>query len=142
MAKLGGVPTTAAIELRTQNFYFVFQVVQVFLVITVASSASSVVVKILDQPSSAPQLLANNLPKASNFYFSYIILQGLTFASGALLQIVGLIVGKLLGMFLDNSPRKMFIRWATLSGLGWGTILPPMSLLVVIGENQGCCSSV
>jgi calcium permeable stress-gated cation channel len=142
MAKFGGVPTTAAIELRTQNFYFAFQVVQVFLVITVASSASSVVVEIIDQPSSAPQLLANNLPKASNFYISYLILQGLTFTSGALLQIVGLIVGKLLGMILDNSPRKMFKRWSSLSGLGWGTILPPMSLLAVIGKNRGCCSSI
>lgn len=138
MAKFGGVPTTAAIELRTQNFYFAFQVVQVFLVITVASSASSVVVEIIDQPSSAPQLLANNLPKASNFYISYLILQGLTFTSGALLQIVGLIVGKLLGMILDNSPRKMFKRWASLSGLGWGTILPPMSLLAVIAITYSC----
>lgn len=135
-AKLGGAPTAAAVELWTQNAYFGFQVVQVFLVTTFASAATSVVTKIIQSPTQAPELLANNLPNASNFYISYIILQGLTFASGALLAIAGLIIGKVLGKFLDGSPRKMYNRWSSLAGLGWGTVLPPMSLLAVIGTSK------
>lgn len=134
MARLGGVPTLAAIELRTQNFYFSFQVVQVFLVATIASAASSAVGKILEKPETAATLLAENIPKASNFYISYFIVQGLTFSSGALLQIAGLIVGKILGKFLDNTPRKMYTRWSTLSGLGWGTVFPILTNLTVIGK--------
>lgn len=133
MAKWAGLPTTAAIELRTQNFYFAFQVVQVFLVTTLASAATSVVTQIIDNPSSAASLLAGNIPKASNLYLSYIILQGLTIASQGLLNIVGLILAKVLGKILDNSPRKMYNRWISLSGLSWGTAIPPMSLLAVIG---------
>lgn len=136
MAKLGGVPTAAAVELRTQNFYFAFQVVQVFLVVTLTSSAASVVEKILLQPQLAANMLAQNLPKASNFYISYIVLQGLSFSSGALLQITGLILGKVLGLLLDNTPRKMYNRWASLSGLGWGTVFPSLTLLAVIGGFQ------
>ncbi|EEP75837.1 conserved hypothetical protein [Uncinocarpus reesii 1704] len=132
MARLGGVPTTAAVELRTQNFYFGFQVVQVFLVTTIASAASSAVTKIIQKPQEAASLLAENIPKASNFYIAYFILQGLTFSSGALLQVVGLIVSKILGKLLDNTPRKMYKRWSTLSGLGWGTVFPVLTNLCVI----------
>ncbi|KAH8705436.1 putative DUF221 domain protein [Talaromyces proteolyticus] len=131
-AKLGGAPTAAAVELWTQNAYFGFQVVQVFLVTTITSSASAVVEKIIDNPSSAASLLAENLPKASNFYISYIVLQGLTFTAGGLLAIAGLVVGKILGKFFDSSPRKLYNRWASLGGVGWGTVLPPLSLLAVI----------
>ncbi len=133
MAKIGGAPSLAQVELTTQNFYFFFQVVQVFLVVTLASSATSVATKIIDNPTSAASLLAKKIPTASNFYISYIILQGLSFSSGALLHIGGLIVGKILGTFLDNTPRKMYTRWSTLAGLGWGTVYPIFTLLSVIG---------
>ncbi|KAL4887752.1 hypothetical protein BDV59DRAFT_14491 [Aspergillus ambiguus] len=138
MAKLGGAPSAAAVELTTQNFYFAFQVVQVFLVVTLASSASSVVTKIIDDPTSAATLLANNIPTVSNFYISYIILQGLSFSSGALLQISGLILGKVLGRILDNTPRKMYTRWSSLAGLGWGTVYPAFTLLTVIAITYAC----
>lgn len=134
-AKLGGAPTAAAVELWTQNAYFGFQVVQVFLVTTFTSAAASVVEQIIKKPTDAASLLAANLPKASNFYISYIVLQGLTFTSGALLGIAGLVIGKLLGKFLDSSPRKIYTRWANLAGLSWGTMLPPLSLLAVIGKS-------
>jgi calcium permeable stress-gated cation channel len=133
-AKLGGCPTAAAVELWTQNAYFGFQVVQVFFVTTISSAAASVVEDIINDPTSAASLLAENIPSAANFYVSYIVLQGLTFTAGGLLGISGLIVGKLLGRFLDSTPRKMYNRWANLAGLSWGTILPPMSLLGLIGK--------
>lgn len=133
MAKFGGVPTTAAVELRTQNFYFGFQVVQVFLVTTISSAASSAVSSILDDPTSAASLLAENIPKASNFYIAYFILQGLTVSAGALLQIAPLILSKVLGTLLDNTPRKMYKRWSELAGLGWATVFPVFTNLCVIG---------
>lgn len=101
--------------------------------VTLASAATSVVSDIIANPQSAATLLAQKIPRASNFYISYIILQGLAFSSGALLQIVGLILGKVLGKFLDTTPRKLYSRWATLAGLGWGTVYPVFTLLTVIG---------
>ncbi|KAI5291752.1 hypothetical protein KEM52_000077 [Ascosphaera acerosa] len=138
MAKLGGVVTSASLELRTQYFYFMFQVVQVFLVTTFSSAATSAVQEIIKQPQKAATLLAQYLPRASNFYVSYIILQGLTFSSGALLQITDLLIGKVLGRILDNTPRKQFTRWSTLAGLGWGTILPVVTNLAVIAITYAC----
>jgi len=104
----------------------------VFLVTALASSASAVVTTIINDPGSATTLLANNLPKSSNFYISYLLLQGLAIAGAGLLQIVGLILFYLLGKILDNTPRKLWNRWNILSGLGWGTVFPIYTNLAVI----------
>lgn len=138
MAKWGGASSQAEVELTVQNWFFAFQVIQVFLVVTLASAATSVVTKIIDNPSSAATLLSQKIPKAANFYISYIVLQGLSFSSGALLQIGGLIVGKILGKLLDKTPRKMYKRWSSLAGLGWGTVYPAFTLLTVIGIIYSC----
>ena len=134
-AKLGGAPSLQAVELRTQNFYFWFQVIQVFLITTATSSAAASFQEIFSHPADAPNLLAKDLPKASNFYISYFVLQGLAISSSALVQIVGVILFKLLGKFLDTTPRKMYKRWSSLSGLGWGTVLPIYTNLTVIGKS-------
>ena len=145
MAKLAGKPSLSSVELRVQNTYFLFQVIQVFLVTTVTSSASASVVAIIQNPSSVTSLLGQDLPKASNFYISYFILQGLIISSGALLQLVGVILYKLLGKFLDSTPRKMYKRFTSLSGLGWGTVFPVYTLLTTIGELRCrldmCCTA-
>lgn len=135
MARVAGKPSLASVELRVQNTYFVFQVVQVFLVTTISSSASAAVGQIIKDPSSVTSLLGQDLPKASNFYISYFILQGLTISSGAVLQLVGVILYRLLGKFLDSTPRKMYKRFSSLAGLGWGTVFPVYTLLTVIGER-------
>lgn len=122
MAKIGGDPTTSAVELTVQNSYFGFQVVQVFLVATLGSAASASVEQITNDPTMVPSLLAENIPKANNFYLCYFILQGLGSVFGMLLGIVGFILFFLLGKLLDKTPRKMYNRWISLSGLGWGTL--------------------
>ena len=119
MAKLSGKPTLASVELRVQSTYFLFQVIQVFLVTTITSGASASVISIINQPNSAPSLLAQDLPKASNFYISYFILQGLAIASVALANVFGVLLFMVLGRIFDSTPRKMYKRYIELSGLGW-----------------------
>ncbi|KAF2217193.1 hypothetical protein CERZMDRAFT_104581 [Cercospora zeae-maydis SCOH1-5] len=132
MAKIGGAPTRGAVELTVQHSYFAFQLVQVFLVATLGSAASSVIQGVAQNPSSAPMLLASNIPLASNFYLSYFVLQGLAIVSGLLVGLVGLILFLVLGKILDKTPRKMYNRWISLSGLGWGTLFPVYTNLLVI----------
>ena len=135
MAKTGGAMSAPEVELKTQNFYFAFQIIQVFLVGTLSSAATTVGPKIAQNPGSAANLLAQNIPSASNLYISYFILQGLSIPSGAVLQMVGLILFRVLGKLLDKTPRKMYRRWVTLSGLGWGTLFPVYSLLSAIRKS-------
>jgi hypothetical protein len=134
MAKLRGEVTLAAVELKCQGWYMAFQVIQVFLVVTLGSGASSVVSSIIDDPSSATTLLATSLPKASNFYISYFILQGLAIASGAILNIGALVTLTLVAKFLDKSPRKIYKRYITLAGFGWGSLYPLFGNMAIIGN--------
>ncbi|ODQ64315.1 DUF221-domain-containing protein [Nadsonia fulvescens var. elongata DSM 6958] len=131
-AKIAGAPSKSKIEHTTQNYYFAFQVIQVFLITTISSTATAVIPKIIDNPSSAMNLLAEKLPVASNFYIAYFLLQGLTFPGGALLQIVPLILFKALGFIFDNTPRKKWTRYNILDSTAWGTIFPIYANLVVI----------
>ncbi|KAA8893826.1 hypothetical protein FN846DRAFT_474368 [Sphaerosporella brunnea] len=132
MAKISGLPSASLIELRVQNSYFLFQVVQVFLVTTMTSAASAAVPRIAKDPSLVISLLSSSIPKASNFYIAFMILQGLALSSGALVQLAGFVLYKVLGMLLDNTPRKMYNRWSSLSGLGWGTVFPVYTNMCVI----------
>lgn len=134
MAKLSGEVTTPAVELKCQNWYFAFQVIQVFLVTTFSSGAAAVVSAIIEDPSSATTLLAQSLPKASNFFISYIIVQGLGIAAGNLINIGALVMLTIGGKILDKSPRKMYNRYITLAGLGWGSLYPKFGCLGVIGK--------
>lgn len=134
VAKLSGDPTRSAVELSVQNYYFAFQVIQVFLVATLGSAASSSVGTIIKNPTSITSTLASQIPLASNFYLSYFILQGLGVFSGTLLALAGLIVFIVLGKLFDKTPRKMYKRWITLSGIGWGTVFPVYTNLLVIGK--------
>lgn len=140
MARLSGEVTLPNVELKTQHWYMAFQVVQVFLVMTFASGASSVASQIVADPSSATTLLAENLPKASNFFISYFILQGLSIAAGDLLSIGALVGFLLLGKFLDKSPRKLFKRYITLSGLGWGALYPKFGNMGIIAITYSIIS--
>ena len=134
MAKFSGDPSQSAIELTTQNYYFAFQVVQVFLVATIGSAAASSVVEIIKNPGSVVNLLSTQIPKASNFYLSYIILQGLGVVAGTLLALSGLVIAFVLAKLLDKTPRKMYKRWASLGSMGMGTVYPIYTNLLVIGK--------
>ncbi|KAH9890785.1 hypothetical protein F4778DRAFT_752225 [Xylariomycetidae sp. FL2044] len=138
LAKLAGEPTLSAIELKTQNWYMAFQVIQVFLITTFTSGAAAVATQIVTDPQTAPQLLAQNLPKASNFYISYFILYGLAQAASQLLNIVPLLLFLVLGKFLDSTPRKMYNRWVAMAGIGWGSEYPKWTNLGVIAIAYSC----
>ncbi|KAF5098088.1 hypothetical protein D0Z00_002175 [Geotrichum galactomycetum] len=140
MAKVSGVPSGTMVEHYVQNAYFAFLVVQVFLVTTLSSGAAAVIQDIINEPSSAMSLLASNIPKASNFYISYFLLQGFTIAGGALLQIVALILFHVLSTLLDNTPRKIWNRWNLLSTTGWGTVFPVYTNLAVIAITYSIIS--
>ncbi|KAF2671970.1 DUF221-domain-containing protein [Microthyrium microscopicum] len=132
MAKLGGAPTTADVEYTVSNYFFAFQVVQVFLVTTLTSAAAGAVSQIISNPSSAISLLRTSIPKSNNFYLSYIILQGLGVFSGTLAAVSGLVVRPLLAKFLGKTPRSKFIKWNNLKAMKYGTVFPVYTGLLVI----------
>ncbi|WBW71706.1 calcium ion transmembrane transporter [Schizosaccharomyces osmophilus] len=132
MGKMGGGLTIHEIERYCQTWFYGFQTVQGFLVLTLTSAASSAVISVVEKPQSAMNLLASNLPRASNYYISQFLLQGLSFPGGALAQIVALALSKIIGRIFDSTPRQKWSRWIGLSQPSWGVLYPTYSLLVVI----------
>lgn len=116
-----------------QSSYFAFLFVQVFLVITISSSVTTVIQELASNPTSVPALLAQNLPKSSNFFFSYLILQGLTVSAGALLRVGPLIMLKIVGPLVDSTARQKFNRITHLTPVQWGTFYPIYTNLGAIG---------
>ena len=125
-------PTQSAVQLRTQAWYFPFQVIQVFLITTFSSGAAAVGAKIAQNPSSAATLLAQNLPTASNFYLAYFIYFGLLQAAVQILNLMPLLFFVFLGKMTDKTPRKKYNRYTQLGGLGWGALYPKFTNLGVI----------
>lgn len=132
LSKTQGVSTGMAVELTVQNYYFAFLFVQLFLVVSVASSFSTIFDSITDL-ISWPNILAQNIPKSSNYFFSYMILQALSVSAGALVQIWNLISWFLLAPILDNTARMKWARTTNLSQMQWGTFFPVYTTLASIG---------
>jgi len=53
-------------------------------------------------------------------------------AANSLLNIWSLVTLTVIGHLLDKSPRNMFERYVTLTGLGWGTLYPKFANLAII----------
>lgn len=131
-AKLSGEPSYTRVELFTQNAYFAFQVIQVFLVTTMTSAAAAVAKQIADKPTGITSILAENLPKASNVYISYFLVQGLTIAASVISQVIGFVIFNLVYKYLSGTPRALYNKWANLSAISWGSTLPVYTNIVVI----------
>ncbi|EHK24284.1 uncharacterized protein TRIVIDRAFT_219740 [Trichoderma virens Gv29-8] len=136
-AAQAGIPSLIIGELFTQNAYFAFQVVQVFLVTTITSAASSALESIIQNPLGIQSLLAQNLPKASNFYLSYILIQCLASGGTQLLQVFSVIRHHIVAKTSDI-PRRRFETWRKLRPARWGGIFPVFTNMGVIALSYAC----
>lgn len=130
--------------MKTQAWFFAFSVIQVFLVTTFSSGAAAVVTQILQDPSSAPLLLAESLPKASNFYLTYFILQGTASAADAVLNYSDLLEYLFYDRFMTSTPRKKYSLYIQMKGIAYGKLYPKFTNLLVIGMslmNRAGCSA-
>ena len=138
VAKWSGEPTTGQAELKTQAWFFVFNVINVFLVTTFSSGAAAVARKVADDPTQTPALLAERLPTASNFYLTYFILQGLGSAAATIVNYADLFEYYFYEYFWDKSPREKFQTYASLKGTPWGSWFPKFTNFMVIAIAYSC----
>ena len=133
LAKQQGVQTGNLLELAVQNFYFLFSFIQVFLVVSLSSGLTATIQRLTNSPQDVPSILAANLPKSSNYFFSYMLLQALTVSSGALLQLGSLIGWFILAPINDSTARQKWARQLDLPTTRWGTFFPVYTNLASIG---------
>lgn len=137
-ARFAGEVSLSRVELYTQNAYFAFQLIQVFLIRTVTDTASTAIVQIAGDPGMVFGILAEAIPTSSNFYISYFIFQGVQIATSVLTQVVGCVIFNLLYKYLAGTPRAMYNKWTALSAISWGSTLPVYTTIAVISEFRSC----
>ena len=137
LVKLQGTQSGMLVELSVQRYYFCFLFVQLFLVVSVSSAATTIIGFFNGEEtiSNVPNLLAVNIPRASNYFFSYMILQALSVSAGALVQIGGLVSWFILAPIFDSTARSKFKRQTQLSEINWGTFFPVYTNLACIGKS-------
>jgi hypothetical protein len=133
---LKGYPTETQVESDVQKQCFEFLFIQMFLVITISSGISEVLYQIVRNPTSIPGLLASNVPKASNFFFTFIIIQGLSNASGLLLQLDSLIMNSVILPVLSfnktQTARSKFHQLTGIASFRWGSTYPIFTNIAAI----------
>ncbi|ORX89028.1 DUF221-domain-containing protein [Basidiobolus meristosporus CBS 931.73] len=123
------------IELSLMNKYFFFLFVNVFLVTLFSGPIYSVFGRGSDialDANTVVQQIAQNIPKASVFFISYVLLQTFIGSGKEILQAVPLIIRYLMRFVLASTPRKLS-NLEALPGFVWGTAFPQHTLIFVVG---------
>ncbi|RDA96279.1 hypothetical protein CP533_1686 [Ophiocordyceps camponoti-saundersi (nom. inval.)] len=139
LATFKGAKTGAERTEFVQVFFFFFLFVQVFLVVSIASFVTKSFngfLKHLSELSSITavlNLLAENLPASANYFFSYMILQGMSTSAGTLLQVVPLLIWFLIAPIFDSTPRDKWSRNTKLKQVEWDSLFPVYTNFACIG---------
>ncbi|KAJ6065872.1 hypothetical protein N7444_001525 [Penicillium canescens] len=132
-----GIPTLSSLELCIHKVFFGFLLIQILLVTGVSIAAPPLISQVIRRPEVADIVICSIINRTSNFYLSYILLQGLTLSASKLLQVGRLVVNGSLGKLFDNTPRKVYHRWSE-PRLKWANIYSRSTLLVVLGIAYSC----
>ncbi|KAL8840917.1 MAG: hypothetical protein Q9170_001110 [Blastenia crenularia] len=133
LARSQGIHTGMAVELAVQNYYFAFLFVQVFLVVSISSGFTNTIIQLSKNPTNVPGILAQNLPRSTNYFFSYMLLQALSVSAGALVQVSGLFKWFIVAPIMDSTGRQKWRRQTNLEDINWGTFFPVYTNLAAIG---------
>ncbi|KAH8680920.1 hypothetical protein BX600DRAFT_445343 [Xylariales sp. PMI_506] len=124
LAGFKGAKTGSEKTETVQMFYFAFLFVQVFLVVSLTSSAFTTLGNLANDPTSVAKVLAQSLPSAANYFFSYMILQALSTSSGTLLQIGSLINWYIIAKIFNKTARNKWTTNTKLPSVKWGSYFP------------------
>lgn len=102
------------------------------MVTALSSSATAFIPKIIYEPHRVPQLLADNIPKSSNFYLTYFILQGLASSVKAVMNWSDLLEYLFYRTFIYKTPRDKYNQYTSLKGISWGKVYPKFTNFIII----------
>lgn len=88
--------------------------------------------QLIDNPASAINILATQMPKASVFFITYVLLQALTGISQQLLNLPKLCL-QWLFIRMAHTPRAKWNAYAELEPVAWGIVFPVNVLIFAIG---------
>lgn len=119
---LVGAPTRSRRELLTLNFYFTFLFIELVLVTSISSGLVATIQGIIQNPSTIANTLAINLPKTSNYFFNYLIIQGLGFSGSVLFQYLRVLYITTIWPWFTQTPRQEAWLQTTIPHQMWGNV--------------------
>lgn len=75
IGKAEGITAFSEVQMRAFSRYFLFQVINVFLVTTIAGSIFDTIAIIIENPESAFEMLGNSLPRMSSFFITFVTIK-------------------------------------------------------------------
>lgn len=133
LSKLEGIPTNSGITLSLFDKFYFFLMVNVLFVTTLANGIFATLPALLRDPTSSISLLATNVPKASTFFITYVLLSGLNGSGLTMLQLGPLVVTYIFNKFFTKTPRAYYNLWSSLGIPDLGQIFPQQTLVFAIG---------
>lgn len=129
--KTRGATTGQEGERSLQLWYFLFLLIEVFIIPTISTGLLTVLRSLIEKPTSVSQLLVTNLPTAANYFFSFLIVQALSLSATSILQTIRLFKFYVFGRV--NTPDAVFekLSWTNLTRIG--SNIPWYTTFAVIG---------
>ncbi|KAH6675981.1 hypothetical protein B0J14DRAFT_692242 [Halenospora varia] len=128
-----GLHSRLAIENHVQIYYFIFLFVQGFLTISLLAGITTIIGELADTIQAVPSVLAQNLPKACNYFFSYIIMSTIITVVSTLIHVKLLMNLSVLSPLFDKTARQKWIRGENVNLQKWGTFIPVFTNIACIG---------
>jgi hypothetical protein len=126
-----GISTKSKIDLKIQEYYFYFIFFQTTLVVLLSAGVTTIANE-MSNGGLLVETLAKNLPKASNYFLSYVLLQALSVSASSLLRIDRLGGKLILAPIFDKTVTDMIMREKG-QHFQWGTFIPFYTNLSCIG---------
>lgn len=144
---LEGCVSFSSNQFRSFDRYFTFQVINVFLVTTIAGSVIDCVKDIYTDPSSAFALLGTSLPKMGGYFTNYLIMKAFIGLGMEIMRLPAIFAAVLKAVFTSNvTPRDrnaqpLFGSIRAMHNPGWfpfSKIYAQDLLLVVLCATYAC----
>jgi hypothetical protein len=135
LANIEGLHSRQATENHVQIYYFAFLFIQGFLTISLSAGITTIAGELTDTIQAVPAVLAQNLPKACNYFFSYITINTSTAVVSTLIHVNQLLNFLILSPIFDRTARQKWMRGDNVGLQKWGTFIPVFTNIACIG---GC----
>ena len=139
IGKLEGLISFSDIQMRAFSRYFLFQVVNVFLVTTIAGSIFDTIAIIVETPEAAFEMLGNSLPRMSSFFITFVTVKTFFGLGLELVRTMSIVQATLRYFVIPNATlrtaRKVVFGLRAIDDPGWfpfHKILAQDMLVVVI----------
>lgn len=163
LAWFEGIPRYSLISVSLYKRYFLFLLVNGFLIVTLTSGITAAITDIIESPVQTVPILAARLPLASIFFLTYMVTQGLAGAGMALIQLGSLVMHYIQKWFLGRTPRQAYgvnfvmphvsqlntqlhlmlgLNHKKIMQADFGVVLPRLSLLATIAFSYSIISPI